>query len=146
VVLLPGHPEFVFTMYGGPGELEPLKQLVQVMREHQLGNGFDPGPTPHPKEKPVFDYLAGVGWPVMCYPGCADMQVKGGRCVLGTENEAALAAMDRAHVFSAVQCQRPRLSMSRRSARGSSCLGTLSSAKRRSRRLSTTPGGTSCPL
>ena len=90
-------------MYGVPGEMEPLKQLVQVMREQSLGNGFDPGPTPRPKTKPIFDYLASVGWPVICYPGCADMQVKGGRCVLGTENEAALAVLDRAHVFSAVQ-------------------------------------------
>jgi len=103
VVPVPGCTGVVFTMYGAPGELEPLKQLVQVMREQRLGNGFDPGPTPHPSQKPVFDYLAGVGWPVMCYPGCADMQIKGGRCVLGAENEAALAAMDRAHVFSAVQ-------------------------------------------
>jgi hypothetical protein len=39
VAPLPGHPEFVFTMYGAPGELEPLKQLVQVMREQRLGNG-----------------------------------------------------------------------------------------------------------
>jgi len=31
------------------------------------------------------------------------MQVKGGRCVLGPENAAALTAMDRAHVFTAVQ-------------------------------------------
>lgn len=100
---LPGHPAFVFTIYGVPAELEPLKQLVQVMREQQLGNGFDPGPTPHRNTKPIFDYLAGVGWPAMCYPGCADMQVKGGRCVLGPENESALAAMDRASVFTAVQ-------------------------------------------
>ena len=100
---LPGHPDFVFSIYGAPGELEPLKQLVQVMRDQSLGNGFDPGPTPHPHAKPIFDYLAGVGWPVMCYPGCADMQIKGGRCVLGAEDEAALAAMDRAHVFTAVQ-------------------------------------------
>lgn len=100
---LPGHAEFVFSMYSTPGALEPLKQLVQVMREQRLGNGFDPGPTPHPNNKQVFDYLARVGWPVMCYPGGADMQVKGGRCVLGPENEAALAAMDRAQVFTAVQ-------------------------------------------
>lgn len=100
---LPGHPAFVFTLYGAPGELEPLQQLVQVMRDRQLGNGFDPGPTPRPHAKPLFDYLAGVGWPVMCYPGYADMQIKGGRCVLGPEDEAALAAMDRAGVFTAVQ-------------------------------------------
>jgi len=90
-------------MYGAPAELEPLKQLVQVMQDQHLGNGFDPGPTPNLATKPVFDYLATVGWPVMCYPGCADMQIKGGRCVLGPENEAALAAMDRAGFFTAVQ-------------------------------------------
>jgi hypothetical protein len=95
----PGHPAFVFTIYGAPAELEPLKQLVEVMRDQQLGNGFDPGPTPNRATTPVFDYLATLGWPVMCYPGCADMQIKGGRCVLGPENEAALAAMDRAGGF-----------------------------------------------
>ena len=100
---LPGHLAFVFTMYGVPAELEPLSQLVQVMRDHQLGNGFDPGPTPRGHAKPIFDYLAGVGWPVICYPGYADMQVKGGRCVLGPEDGASLAAMDRAGVFTAVQ-------------------------------------------
>jgi hypothetical protein len=100
---LPGQSACVFTIYGAPGELEPLKQLVQVMQDQHLGNGFDPGPTPNPATKPVFDYLATVGWPVMCYPGCADMQIKGGRCVLGPENEAALAATDRAGVFTAVQ-------------------------------------------
>jgi hypothetical protein len=100
---LPSHPAFVFSLYGAPGDLEPLKQLVQVMREESLGNGFDPGPTPNRNTKPIFDYLASIGWPVMCYPGCADMQINGGRCVLGPNNEAGLAAMDRADVFTAVQ-------------------------------------------
>ena len=100
---LPGHSEYVFSMYGVPAELETLKQLVKTMRQRQLGNGFDPGPSPHPNAKPIFDYLAGVGWPVVCYPGCADMQIKGGRCVLGPANEAVLAAMDRAGLFTAVQ-------------------------------------------
>ena len=103
VRLLPGQREFVFSMYGAPGELESLRQLVAVMREQKLGNGFDPGPAPNPNTKPLFDYLATVGWPVICYPGCADMQIKGGRCVLGRENEAALAATDRAGIFTAVQ-------------------------------------------
>ncbi|MCL5097215.1 MAG: hypothetical protein M1608_06770 [Candidatus Omnitrophica bacterium] len=40
---------------------------------------------------------------MMCYPGGPDMQVKGGRCVLTKEDESALAALDRAGVFSAVQ-------------------------------------------
>jgi len=102
VRLLPGQREFVFSLYGAPGELDKLQQLVKVMREQNLGNGFDPGPGPYPHTKPIFDYLATVGWPVICYPG-GDMQVKGGRGALGRENEAALAAMDRAGLFTAVQ-------------------------------------------
>jgi hypothetical protein len=101
--LLPGHRDFVFTLYGVPGELEPLKQLVAVMREQSLGNGFDPGPAPHAGAKPLFEFLAGVGWPVVCYPGCADMQIGGGRCVLGPTHEAVLAPLERAGVFHAVQ-------------------------------------------
>lgn len=103
VRLLPGHREFVFTMYGTPGELDKLRELVAVMREQNLGNGFDPGPAARAPSKPLFDYLATVGWPVIAYPGCADMQIKGGRCVLTREDEAALSALDRAGVFSAVQ-------------------------------------------
>ena len=99
---LPGQSNFVFTLYGTPGGLEELKQLVQVMRDQQLGNGFDPGPMPNRNTKPIFDYLATVGWPALCTPG-AEMQIKGGRCVLGPENTAALEAMDRVHVFTAVQ-------------------------------------------
>lgn len=102
VRLLPGQPGVVFTMYGAPGELGQLRQLVAVMREQHLGNGLDPGPGPHPQAKPIFDYLATVGWPVICYPG-GDMQVKGGRGVLERADEASLEAMDRAGVFTAVQ-------------------------------------------
>ena len=100
---LPGHAGIVFTMYGAPGDLESVKQLVAVMQRGHLGNGFDPGPTPNASTKPILDYLAEVRWPLMCYPGCADMQIKGGRCVLGPENEAALAVRDRAGLFTAVQ-------------------------------------------
>jgi len=100
--LLPGQPEFVFSMYGAPGDLEQLKQLVAVMREKKLGNGFDPGPGPHPNSKPVVDYLATVGWPLVCYSG-AEMQIKGGRSVFGREQEAVLSVLDRAGVFSAIQ-------------------------------------------
>lgn len=103
VRLLPGQREVVFTMYGTPGDLAAVRQLVAVMQAPRLGNGFDPGPAPRPHAKPIFDYLATVGWPVMCYPGCADMQVAGGRCVLRREDEAALSAMDQAGVFTAVQ-------------------------------------------
>ena len=102
VRLLPGQRGFVFSMYGAPADLGRLRQLVAVMREQNLGNGFDPGPGPGPGSKPLFDYLAEVGWPVVCYSG-AEMQIQGGRAVLGRENEAALAAMDRAGLFTAVQ-------------------------------------------
>ena len=101
--LFPGHKEFVFTLYGTPGEVEPLRQVVQVMRDRGLGNGFDPGPAPRASSKPLFDYLATVGWPVMCYPGCADMQIKGGSCVLGPEEREVLGVMDRAGIFTTVQ-------------------------------------------
>ena len=102
VRLFPGQREMVFSMYGVPGELEKLRELVAVMRDQKLGNGFDPGPSPQPNAKPFFDFLATVGWPVMCYPG-GDMQVKNGRGPLGPANEASLAAMDRAGVFTAIQ-------------------------------------------
>jgi len=90
-------------MYGTPGDLTSLSQLVEVMRREHLGNGFDPGPSPRATTKPLFDYFANVGWPVMCYPGYADMQVKGGRCVLNKDDKSALIAMDRARVFTTVQ-------------------------------------------
>ena len=80
VRLLPAQRDAVFTMYGTPGDLNSLKRLVAVMRERGLGNGFDPGPAPRPNAKPLSDHLATVGWPAMRYPGCADMQIKGGRC------------------------------------------------------------------
>ncbi len=102
VRLFSGQTNFVFSMYGVPGDLAALRQLVEVMRERRLGNGFDPGPSPQPGSKPIFDYLARVGWPVMCYPG-GDMQVKGGRGALGATNRTVLTAMDDAGVFTAVQ-------------------------------------------
>ncbi|MCF7975483.1 MAG: hypothetical protein K9N55_16820, partial [Phycisphaerae bacterium] len=102
VRLLPGHKSFVFTLYGVPGDLGTVQELVRVMQDERLGNGFDPGPGPHPNTKPIYDYLATVGWPVVCYPG-GDMQVRGGRGVLGRDNETALHAMDQAGLFTAVQ-------------------------------------------
>ena len=90
-----GLTNFVFSMYGAPGEVDKLRQLVGVMREQHLGNGFDPGSSPQTGAKPVFDYLATIRWPVMCYPG-GDMQVEGGRSALGPANEASLSAMDQA--------------------------------------------------
>ena len=87
VRLLPGQREFVFSMYGAPGEPDRFRQLVAVMREQHLGNGFDPGPGPGPNSRPLFDHLAEVGWPVVCYSG-GEMQIKGGRAVLGPQHEA----------------------------------------------------------
>jgi len=98
--LLPGQHEFVFTMYGAPGTLTPLQQLVAVMRQQNLGNGFDPGPGA--EAKPIFDYLATVGWPVVCYPG-GEMQINGGRTVLGRRQEAALEPLDKTGIFAVFQ-------------------------------------------
>ena len=101
--LLPGHL-FTFSMSGTPGgDLEALRQLVGVMRERGLGNGFDPGPSAHRNSRPLFEYLATVGWPVICYPGYADMQVMDGNARLGDEDERAVQVLDRAGVFSTVQ-------------------------------------------
>ena len=101
-VLLPGQRGFVFTMYGAPSDLNSLRRVVTIMREKDLGNGFDPGPAARAINKPLFDYLASIGWPVIAYPGCGDMQIKGG-CALGVEDEAALGALDQAGIFNAVQ-------------------------------------------
>ncbi len=100
---LPGHPGFVFTMYGCPGEVIHLEELVHVMRDKGLGNGFDPGPSARAGSRPLFEYLATVGWPVICYPGYSDMQVKEGRARLSDADEAAVQVLDQAGVFSAIQ-------------------------------------------
>jgi len=100
---LPGRQEFTFTMYGCPGNLEELKEMVAVLHERHLGNGFDPGPTARAPSRPLFEYLATVGWPIICYPGWSDMQVKDGRCRLQDADEEALNVLDRAGVFSAIQ-------------------------------------------
>ena len=102
VGVLPGQRGFVFSIYGAPGEADKLHQLVDVMRTEKLGNGFDPGPGPNQNTKPIFDTLAQVGWPVVFYSG-GEMQIKGGRSVFGREQETALAAMDRAGIFTAYQ-------------------------------------------
>lgn len=101
-LLLPGQDQFVFSMYGAPGDLVGVSNLVEVMRRDALGNGFDPGPTPGPDTKAVFAYLARQHWPVVCYSG-SDMQIKGGRAVFGAAHAAALAPMDEAGAFAAVQ-------------------------------------------
>src|ERR1035441_9420767 len=74
----------------------PLTPTARTCRSREaiafrskLGNGFDPGPPARAASKPLFDYLATVGWPATAYPDCADMQVKGGDCILKSEDEAA---------------------------------------------------------
>jgi len=101
--LLPGCHGFTFSMYGCPGNVDELRQLVGVMQERGLGNGFDPGPAARASSRPLFEYLATVGWPMICYPGWSDMQVKDGRCRLRDEDEEAQSVLDRAGVFSAIQ-------------------------------------------
>ena len=103
VTPLPGQPGFVFTMYGCPGELEALRQMVGVMREKGLGNGFDPGPTACAASKPLFEYLASIHWPMICYPGFGDFQIKDGNARLSDADEAAMQVLDQAGDFSAIQ-------------------------------------------
>jgi hypothetical protein len=102
VRLLPGVDQFVFSLYGASGDLATVRQLVEVLRERQLANGFDPGPGPGPATRPVLDYLAEQRWPVVFYSG-GEMQIKGGRAVFGRDAESSLLAMDRAGVFAALQ-------------------------------------------
>lgn len=100
--LLPGVGQFVFTLYGVPGEAAVVHELVDVLRDRRMGNGFDPGPGPGPSTRPILDYLGANGWPVVFYSG-GEMQIQGGRAVFGREAEAALAGMDRIGVFNAFQ-------------------------------------------
>lgn len=102
VRLLPGTGQFTFTLYGAPSDPDAVRQWVDVLRDHGLANGFDPGPGPGPATGPILDELAANGWPVVFYSG-AEMQIKGGRAVFGREHEAALAGMDRAGLFCAYQ-------------------------------------------
>jgi hypothetical protein len=102
--LLPGQNDFAFTLYGCPDNVPQLKEVVAVMRERGLGNGFDPGPAAVASSRPLLEYLATVGWPVIYYPPDGGrMQVKGGTSVLNNADEEALRVMDRAGVFSAIQ-------------------------------------------
>ena len=94
--------DFVFSLYGAPGDLATVRQLVDVMRSRGLGNGFDPGPGAHAGMRPVFDYLASQRWPVVLYSG-GEMQIRGGRAVFGSEHQSTLAPMFAADVFAAYQ-------------------------------------------
>ena len=102
--LLPGQRTFVFTLYGCPNKVEPLKEVVAAMRDKHLGNGFDPGPAAVASSRPLLEYLATVGWPVICYPPDGGrMQVKGGTSVLNNADEETLRVLDQAGVFTAIQ-------------------------------------------
>lgn len=102
--LLPGQSEFSFTLYGCPDNVTQLQEVVAVMRERGLGNGFDPGPSADAASRPLLEYLATVGWPVILYPPDGGrMQVKGGTSVLNNADEEVLRGLDRAGVFNAIQ-------------------------------------------
>lgn len=102
-ILLPGQDGVVFTMYSCPPDLPSLNQLVAVMKEEGLGNGFDPGPPAYAGAAEAFDFIASLGWPVVAYPAAPDMQVIDGLNVLKDEDEAALRRLDESGVFSAIQ-------------------------------------------
>ncbi len=102
--LLPGQTNVAFTLYGCPDRLDDLKSLVEVLRATHLANGFDPGPAAVAGSRPLFAYLASVGWPIICYPPDGGrMQVKGGTSVLQNADEETLRVLDQAGVFSAIQ-------------------------------------------
>lgn len=102
--LLPGQSEFNFSLYGTPGSIEELKRLVAFMREQHLGSAFDPGPTASASSRPLIEYLATVGWPVIYYPPDGGrMQIRGGTSVLSNKDEEVLRILDDAGVFSAIQ-------------------------------------------
>ena len=94
--------DFIFSLYGSPGDLVTVRQLVETMRSQELGNGFDPGPGTQPNSKAVFEFLAKNRWPVVLYSG-GEMQIQGGRAVFGRAQAEVLDPMERANVFNAYQ-------------------------------------------
>ena len=102
VQLIPGQDGVVFTLYGAPGELAPLREVVEVMRREHLGNGFDPGPGLSPNTPGINSFLTTLGWPILLYSG-ADMQINGGRAVFGRAEEDVFGPLDRAGIFTAYQ-------------------------------------------
>lgn len=100
--LLPGSRQFVFTLYGVPGDAKQVRELVDVLRERNMANGFDPGPGAGLPQAPLLDFLASNGWPLVLYSG-AEMQIDGGRGQFGSEHQKSLAAFDRMGVFYAYQ-------------------------------------------
>ena len=55
--LLPGQSTFVFSLYGSPGEVDQLKDLISFMKEKGLGGGFDPGPGAGVRASPLLSCL-----------------------------------------------------------------------------------------
>lgn len=102
--LLPGQSSVVFSLYGSPGNVDELKDLIAFMKESNLGNGFDPGPGAGAHSAKLLHVIAHAGWPVVCYPPDGGrMQVKGGTSVLDPAGEEALRVLDRAGQFGAIQ-------------------------------------------
>jgi hypothetical protein len=101
--LLPGCKTFTFASYGCPGELPALKEYVAAMKAQHIGNGFDPGPVAKASSRPLFEYLAALGWPVLMYPGYGDMQVADGDARLTDEDEQAIMVLARAGIFNGTQ-------------------------------------------
>ncbi len=102
VRLLPGTSQFIFSLYGVPGDAQQVRELVDLLRDRNLANGFDPGPGASASQTAVLDYLAANGWPLVLYSG-GEMQIQGGRGQFGKEHYDALASFDRLGVFSAYQ-------------------------------------------
>lgn len=102
-ILLPGNSDFTFTMYSCPGDLDGLKELVQVMQREQLGNGLDPGPAAHANSLKLLEYMATVGWPMVLYPGYPGFQIEGGVCAFTDADEAVLQRVASNGKFLAVQ-------------------------------------------
>ena len=100
--LLPGQKGVVFAMYSQPGNPEKLDQLIASMRQNSLGNGFDPGPAVYPHNQTLFEAIATAGWPSFSVPG-PEMQIRGGRSVLGAEQAALLRPFEKAGVFYGIQ-------------------------------------------
>jgi hypothetical protein len=100
---LPGTDSVTFTMYGAPADLPSLKALAECMRSESLGNGFDPGPGPFPANRPAFDYLRRLRWPLVSYAQTADHQVKDGNAALTDEQHAMLQELESRGLFVATQ-------------------------------------------
>lgn len=104
VKCLTGQDGRVFSMYGCPGELDKVKDLVGSMKEIGLGNGFDPGPTTVAANAAIYRYFSEIHWPVVGYPPYGgEFQVKYGRSQLTDADETALQVMDDSNTFMAIQ-------------------------------------------